>query len=73
MNDNDPTMLRVPHRFHSVDELLATAEKMKPENLLVICEDENGITLMNNCLDNATVNWLLDQAKRMVVAGKRGD
>lgn len=64
MND-EPKLLRVPKSFHSIEEVLATAGKMKLANILVVSETEDGnlVVLDAPDLTVAHTNWLVDRVK----------
>ena len=65
----DPTLLRIPVRFESVDAVLATAAKMGLTNVLLLSMRENGniVFLDSPDLTVAAANWLVDQAKRIII------
>ena len=66
---DQPKLLRVPVRFESVDAVLETARRMDLENVLVLSIRENGniVFLDSPGLTVAEANWMVDQAKRIIL------
>ena len=65
-----PQLLRVPQTFHSVDEVLACAQKMDLPNVLVLSElDDGRIVFLDDWLNLAQTNWLLDRMKMLLLTG----
>lgn len=65
---SNPELLRVPTKFHSVDDVLATAAKMNLPNILVLSELENGdIVFLETDMTMASANWLLDRMKQLLL------
>ena len=63
-----PRLLRVPDHFHSVDDVLATAAKMNLPNVLVLSElDDGRIVFLDDGLNLAQTNWLLDRMKMVLL------
>jgi hypothetical protein len=65
----DPALLRVPTRFQSVAEVLATAAQMDLPNILILSEKEDGTLVFLEApeLDIAHCNWLLDRMKTLLL------
>ena len=40
--DGAPRLLRIPHTFHSVDEVLGAAKQLELENIVVLSERRDG-------------------------------
>lgn len=60
----EPKLLRIPHHFHSVEQVLQVAAKMDCRHILVLCVgSDGGIDILDNELTLADANWYLDQAK----------
>jgi hypothetical protein len=67
---SEPTLLRIPQSFHSVEEVLQTARKLELPNVLVLAERENGnLVILDSELTLAQANWLLDRAKHLLLRG----
>ena len=66
---DQPKLLRVPVRFESVDAVLETARRMDLSNVLVLSVRENGniVFLDSPGLTVAEANWMVDQAKRIIL------
>jgi hypothetical protein len=57
-------LLQIPDRVHTKDELIGLVSKLDFQNIVVIIEDDNGVTTL--VLDGTTserMNWMLDRAK----------
>jgi hypothetical protein len=64
----EPTLLRVPQHFHSVEAVLACAAKMNLTNVLVLSENEDGsLVFLDSGFDLAHTNWLLDRMKFLML------
>lgn len=65
---DQPTLLRVPKRFNSVDEVLNTARQMDLQNILVLSEMEDGsLIFLETGMTYASTNWLLDRTKMLLL------
>jgi len=66
---SDPTLLRIPQAFHSIEEVLETAKRMNLTNVLVLSEQENGNLIWLECpnMTLAQANWLLDRFKMLLL------
>jgi hypothetical protein len=70
MNDA-PKLLRIPETFHSVDQVLAAAQKLNLTNAVVLSEREDGgLVLLDSGLTLAQTNWLLDRLKSLMLSGR---
>lgn len=68
---SEPKLLRVPHAFHSVGDVIETARQLNLSSVLVLSEREDGsIVLLDSGLTCAQVNWLADRAKQIVLGEK---
>lgn len=64
MNGSNPELLRIPERFHTVDEVLGVAKHLSLKNVLVLSEtDEGDLIILDSSMSCADVNWLLDRIK----------
>lgn len=57
-------LARVPHRVHTMDELLGLVAQLPIRNIVIMIEDDEGV--MSLTLDGTTserMNWMLDRAK----------
>ena len=65
----EPKLLRVPQRFETVEQVLACAAKMNLTNVLVLSQRDNGniVFLDSPELTLAQANWLVDQAKAIIL------
>lgn len=70
VQDAEPVrLLRVPHRFHSVTEVLGAALRMDLPNVLVLSELANGdLLVLDDGQTLAQCNWLLDRIKALMLA-----
>jgi len=68
MNDA-PKLLRIPSRFSSVEDVLATAKQLGLPNVLVLAELEDGalVFLESPNMTVASANWLLDRCKAVLL------
>lgn len=66
---DEPTLLRIPEEFRSVDDVLETAKKLNLDNVIVLSEKPNGniLFLVNGDMTMAQTNWLLDRFKAMIL------
>jgi len=69
MNDPDtPQLLRIPHSFQSVNDVLACAARMHLPNVVVLSEtDDGGLVLLDSGMTMAETNWLLDRLKALML------
>jgi hypothetical protein len=66
---DQPKLLRVPQQFQSVEQVLACAAKMDLPNVLVLSElDDGRIVFLDDGLNLAQTNWLLDRMKMLLLA-----
>ena len=67
--EQPPKLLRVPVRFESVEHVLKTAAQMELTNILILSQRENGnlVFLDSPGLTCAEANWMVDQAKRIIL------
>lgn len=64
----EPKLLRVPHNFATVEEILGCAGKMKLDNVLVLSERENGnLVTLSTDMTVAQMNWLIDRMKMLLL------
>jgi hypothetical protein len=67
-SNDTPPLLRVPHHFHSVADVLGAAAKMDLPNVLVLSEREDGsLVFLDNGLTCGEANWLLDRMKALLI------
>lgn len=63
-----PTLLRIPKHFRTVDDVLGAASKLGLTNVLVLSEKEDGsIVFLDNDLTLSKTNWLLDRMKYILL------
>jgi hypothetical protein len=61
-------LLRIPHTFHTVEEVLETAKHLNLPNVLVLSELEDGkLVFLETTMSVANANWLLDRMKALLV------
>lgn len=61
-------LLRIPHTFHTVDEVLATAKQLNLPNVLVLSElDDGKLVFLETTMSVANANWLLDRMKSLLL------
>lgn len=64
----DVELLRVPGKFRSVADVLATAGKMNLSNVLLLSEREDGsLVFLETEMSVASTNWLLDRMKMLML------
>lgn len=64
----EPTLLRVPLIFYSVDAVLETARKLDLSNVMVLSEREDGsLVFLETEMNLAQANWLLDRMKLLLL------
>ena len=64
----DPPLLRVPQTFHTVEDVLGTAERMDLPNVLVLSEQENGsLVFLGTEMSLANTLWLLERMKMLLL------
>lgn len=67
--DDVPQLLRVPEKFRTVDDVLATAGKLGLSNVLVLSQREDGsLVFLETDMSFAEANWLLDRMKMLLLA-----
>lgn len=63
-----PKLLKVPNKFHSVEDVLGAALRMDLPNVLLISELEDGtITFLSTEMGLANANWLIDRLKTILL------
>lgn len=63
-----PKLLKIPNKFHSVEDVLGAASRMDLPNILIISELEDGtITFLSSEMGLANCNWLLDRLKTILL------
>lgn len=66
-------LLRIPQHFHTVADVLGTAEKLNLPNILVLSELENGnLVILDDGLSLAQANWIVDRFKQLMLSGATG-
>lgn len=71
MNDV-PELLRIPDKFHTVDEVLGVASQLHLTNVLVISETIDGdLVMLDSDMSCAEANWLLDRIKVLLTMPDR--
>ncbi len=64
----EPTLLRVPVSFQSVEAVLETARKLDLSNVMVLSEREDGsLVFLETDMSVAQANWLLDRMKALLL------
>lgn len=65
---SEPKLLRIPTTFHSVDDVLETAKKLKLPNVVLLSEMSDGrLVFLDSGLNFAEANWLLDRMKTLLL------
>jgi hypothetical protein len=65
---DEPTLLRIPQHFHSVEEMLGAARQLDLPNALLISERADGsLVFLDTDLNLAEANWLLDRMKHILL------
>ena len=74
-NDEAPRLLRIPHRFESVADVLHVALKMGLPNVVVLSELDDGklVLLTDEGCTISSVNWLLDRLKQLLLERPRAE
>lgn len=68
VNAPAPKLLRIPHSFHSVDEVLGAAKQLNLTNIIVLSERENGsLVTLTSDRTIAEANWMLDTFKAFLL------
>jgi hypothetical protein len=64
----EPTLLRIPRKFNSVEDVLETARKLDLPNVLLLSEKEDGsLVFLETEMTLASTNWLLDRMKMLLL------
>jgi hypothetical protein len=63
-----PQLLRIPEKLRTVDDVLACAGRLDLPNVFVLAERKDGkmVFLTTADMSGASINWILDRAKRLV-------
>jgi hypothetical protein len=64
-----PQLLRIPHTFHTIEEVLGAAKQLDLQNIIVLSEREDGglVFLTSESMTLSQCNWLLDRTKKLLL------
>ena len=65
----NPQLLRIPDQLRTVTQALNCADKLDLTNVLILSQRENGsiVFLTDHEMTMANANWLLDNAKQLIL------